>query len=68
MRRLLNIFSAAIIAATLASCSTTRTLQADQYRLARNKIEITNDKDFNPNLLTPYLKQKHRGISPVLYI
>lgn len=52
----------------LASCSTTRTLQADQYRLAGNKIEITNSKEFNPNLLTPYLKQKHRGWTPFLYI
>lgn len=59
------------VAATLSffvSCSTTRTLQADQYRLAGNKIEITNSKDFNPNTLTPYLKQKHRGWSPFLYI
>ena len=68
MRRLLNIFTAVIIAATLASCSTTRTLQADQYRLAGNKIEITNSKDFNPNHLNPYLKQKHRGLSPFLYV
>lgn len=52
----------------LASCSTTRTLQADQYRLAGNKIEITNSKEFNPNLLTPYLKQKHSGWTPFLYI
>ena len=68
MRQLLNIILVAALAATAASCSTTRTLQADQYRLAGNKIEITNSKEFNPNLLTPYLKQKHRGWSPFLYI
>ena len=68
MRRLLNISFAVIAAVILASCSTTRTLQADQYRLARNKIEITNSKEFNPNILTPYLKQKHRGVSPFLFI
>ena len=68
MRRILYIFAMAAFAALLASCSTTRTLQADQYRLAGNKIEITNSKDFNPNLITPYLKQKHRGVSPFLFI
>ena len=68
MRRLLNIFIAVIIAATLASCSTTRTLQADQYRLAGNKVEVTNNKEFNPNLLTPYLKQKSGGFSPFIYV
>lgn len=68
MRRILNIICIAIMAYFLASCSTTRTLQADQYRLAGNKIEITNSKEFNPNLLTPYLKQKHRGWTPFLYI
>ena len=68
MRRLLDIIFITTLAAVLASCSTTRTLQADQYRLARNKVEITNSKDFNPNLLTPYLKQKHRGWSPFLHV
>ena len=68
MRRILYILAVAAFAALLASCSTTRTLQADQYRLAGNKIEITNSKEFNPNLITPYLKQKHRGLSPFLFI
>jgi outer membrane protein assembly factor BamA len=68
MRRLLNIVIPAIAALLLAACSTTRTLQADQYRLAGNRIEITNSKEFNPNLLTPYLKQKHSGWSPFSYV
>lgn len=68
MRRILNIFAIVFWAAVLASCSTTRSLQADQYRLAVNKIEITNDKEFNPNILTPYLKQKHRAWNPFMYV
>lgn len=54
--------------AFLLSCSTTRALQDDEYRLAKNRIEIENSKDFNPNLLSPYLKQKHRGWTPFLYV
>lgn len=51
------------------SCSTTRVLQDDQYRLAGNKIKIENDKDFNPNQLNKYLKQ-NKGLewSPFLYV
>ena len=47
-----------ILGLTVLSCSTTRVLQEDEYRLSRNKIRITNDKEFSPNSLTPYLKQK----------
>ena len=54
--------------ASILSCSTTRALQDDEYRLAKNRIEIENSKDFNPNLLSPYLKQKHRGWTPFLYV
>ena len=68
MRKIIYILSASIIAVFIASCSATRSLQADEYRLAGNRIEISNSKDFNPNLLTPYLKQKHRGWSPFLYV
>lgn len=57
--KLIGHISAIIIAATLLlSCSTTRVLQDDQFRLSQNKIEITNSKKFNPNQLQPYLKQK----------
>ena len=68
MRRLLSLILGALSSAFIISCSTTRSLQGDQYRLAGNKIEITNNKEFNPNLLTPYLKQKHRGWSPFQYV
>ena len=57
-----------LAAAMLLSCSTTRTLSDDQYRLAKNKIEITNSKDFNPEILSTYLKQKHRPWSPFLVV
>ena len=58
MRKVVRIlFFAALTVASLA-CSTTRVLPEGEYRLADNKIRITNDKSFNPNSLTPYLKQK----------
>ena len=58
MKRAILIFF--LIPALLAavSCSTTRVLQDDQYRLSQNNIEVTNDKHFNTNRLQPYIKQK----------
>ena len=51
--------SAVIIAAiALSACSTTRVLQDNEYRLAKNTIIVENDKHFNTNQLQPYLKQK----------
>lgn len=51
------------------SCSTTRVLQDGEYRLARNRIIIENDKEFNPNQLNKYLKQNEGlGWSPFLYV
>ena len=40
------------------SCSTTRVLQDGEYRLAGNRISVTNDPKFNLNEIEPYLKQK----------
>ncbi|MBE6250075.1 MAG: hypothetical protein E7111_00290 [Bacteroidales bacterium] len=68
MKRVFLYISILITTAFLLSCSTTRSLQADQYRLASNRIEIVNDKDFNPDVLTDYLKQKHRGWTPFQYV
>lgn len=56
-----------------ASCSTTRVLQDGEYRLAKNKVNITNDQKFNPGTLDPYLKQKPNsyfilGWNPFLYV
>lgn len=58
MRERFGFLIIIIAALALASCSTTRVLQDDQYRLVRNKIEVTNDKNFNSGTLSPYLKQK----------
>ena len=53
-----NIFLLAVAASVLLpSCSTTRVLQDDQYRLEKNKIVVTNDKNFNVNDIEPYIKQ-----------
>ena len=64
----------ALIAIILTiSCSTTRVLQDGEYRLARNKVIISNSEDFNPVTLDPYLKQKPNsyfllGWNPFLYV
>ncbi len=59
----------AVLALVAASCSTTKVLQDGEYRLARNKIKIENDKSFNQNQLTKYLKQNEGlGWSPFLYV
>ena len=58
MKRATGILSVILLAMTAVSCSTTRVLQEDQYRLADNNIQVTNDKKFNTASLTPYIKQK----------
>ena len=58
MKRTLRISSAVILMMAVLSCSTTRVLQEDQYRLSDNKIKVLNDKKFNTSSLTPYIKQK----------
>ena len=58
MKGLRHILFMVILTMIMDSCSTTRVLQDDEYRLAKNRIEIKNDKKFNPNQLQPYLKQK----------
>ena len=45
-------------AALAVSCSTTRVLQDGEFRLAKNSISVTNDKNFNTGQIEPYLKQK----------
>ena len=73
MKRAVHILLACIALIATFSCSTTRVLQDGDYRLARNKITITNDSEFNPNTLEPYLKQKPNpafilGWNPFLYV
>lgn len=54
-RTLIFLLAAAM---TAVSCSTTRVLQEGEYRLARNKIEVSGEKNFNAGKLEPYIKQK----------
>ena len=68
MRQGIKYIFIALTACLAISCSTTKALQDNEYRLAKNRIEVMNDKDFNPNTLTPYLKQKHRGWTPFLHV
>ena len=58
MKSIRNIFILVLAIVGMASCSTTRVLQDDQFRLAKNRIRIENDRKFNPNVLQPYIKQK----------
>ena len=69
MKKGFRIISLLTVFLLSISCSTTRVLQDDQYRLARNKIKVENDKEFNSNQLNKYLKQnKGLGWSPFLYV
>ena len=69
MKKILLTISFLALLFMSLSCSTTRALQDDQYRLARNKVKVENDKEFNPIQLNKYLKQnKGLGWSPFLYV
>lgn len=68
MKAFCRIFVLVTWAVLLLSCSTTRVLQDDEYRLAKNKIEIADDPEFDVSSLSPYLKQKHQGWSPFLNV
>lgn len=59
MKRLLSILFITAAAYIMAlSCSTTKVLKDGEYRLADNKITVTNDKDFNVVALKSYLRQQ----------
>lgn len=62
MYRKVNIsaLAALIISAyLLSSCSTTRVLATGEYRLASDKVTVTdNDKSLNTNKLESYIKQR----------
>jgi len=47
-----------IVVSAGVSCSTTRCLEDGQYRLAKNKVEITNSKKLSSKKLESYIKQK----------
>ena len=58
MRRSLS--GIAVFAALFAavSCSTTKVLQDGEYRLAKNRIRVENDRKFPTGQIEPYLKQR----------
>lgn len=56
-----RILIAVVLVMTAVSCSTTRVLQDDQYRLVKNRIEVTNDEEFNTGKLATYIEQKPSG-------
>lgn len=60
MNRKITVYLIILLPVILAavSCSTTRVLQDGEYRLAKNKLEVTNDRKFNPGQIEPYLKQR----------
>lgn len=69
MKKGLIVIFMALAMLFLSACSTTRVLKEDEYRLRRNRIEITNDKKFNPSQLNKYLKQNESlGWSPFIYV
>lgn len=63
-----HIFLIFLLSATLFSCSTTRVLEEDQYRLAGNKVIVSGDKSFNPNELNSYISQKLGAWNPFLCV
>lgn len=57
MKAIYKVYIFFIVMFFAVSCSTTRVLQDNEYRLAKNRIYV-NDKNFDESLLEPYLKQK----------
>ena len=48
----------ALFLCMLASCSTTRSLQEGEYRLAKNTVNVTNGKNSDAKDVQSYIKQK----------
>ena len=56
---LFTLMAAMATAAALCfSCSTTRVLEDGQYRLASNKVQVSNNEKFNTKKVESYIKQK----------
>jgi len=70
LHRQLTALAAILVLA--ASCSTTRVLSEGEYRLTKNRIEVTNSKKFDSGGLTQYIKQQPNstllGWNPFLYV
>ena len=73
MKRVFSIALCIFAIIMASSCSTTRVLQDGEYRLAKNKVYVSNDSKFNTSTLDPYLKQRPNsyfilGWNPFLYV
>lgn len=53
-----TLMAAAAALAAVSSCSTTKVLSDGEYRLAKNKVTVTNDKKFPNRELTSYIQQQ----------
>lgn len=66
MKRSILILSALL---AVTSCSTTRILQEDQYRLAHNEVRISNpDEGCKVSDISPYIKQPAQNWGPMLCV
>lgn len=66
MKRIILIISGLLM---LVSCSTTRILQEDQYRLSRNEVIITNpDEGCAESDVSSYIKQSAQSWGPMLCV
>lgn len=53
-----HILLAAALTAAFSSCSTTRVLEDNQYRLAKNEIKVVNEPSYNTSDIAKYVRQK----------
>ena len=68
LKKSLHHFLLPLLVGLVAGCSTARSLQEGQYRLAKNKVEILNDDGLNISEITPYIKQQAKPAGPMTYI
>ena len=68
LKKSLHHFLWPLLVGLVAGCSTARSLQEGQYRLAKNKVEILNDDGLNISEITPYIKQQAKPSGPMTYI
>ena len=68
LKKSLHHFLWPLLVGLVAGCSTARSLQEGQYRLAKNKVEILNDDGLNISEITPYIKQQAKPAGPMTYI
>lgn len=58
MKNWLKFSLIAAVFSAVFSCSTTRVLRDDQYRLAKNEVTVTNDDEFDTKEIQSYIRQK----------